>query len=69
VTTHESERDFGGITMLFSIAPLSAVQLENSGVMSLKFCSNSCVITNPYFVGHSWMRLELILSLKIYIGS
>jgi hypothetical protein len=25
VTTHKSERDFGGITLLFSIAPLSDV--------------------------------------------
>jgi hypothetical protein len=29
VTSHETERDCGAITLLFSIAPLSNVQLEN----------------------------------------
>jgi hypothetical protein len=37
VMSYESERDFGVITLLFSVAPLLGVQLENSGVMLLKF--------------------------------
>jgi hypothetical protein len=41
VTSHESKRDFGAITLLFSVAPLSGVQLENSEVMLLKFHSDS----------------------------
>jgi hypothetical protein len=53
VMIHESERDFSGITLLFSIAPLSGVQLENNGIMQPKFCFDSCVITIPSFVGHS----------------
>jgi hypothetical protein len=53
VTSHESERDFGIITLLFSVAPLSGMQLENNGVMLPKFCSDSWVITNLCFVDHS----------------
>jgi hypothetical protein len=59
--SHEYERDFGVITLLFFIAPLSNVQLENSGVMLPEFCSDSLLITNPYFVGHSWVGLGPIL--------
>jgi hypothetical protein len=33
VTSHESERDFSTITLLFSVAPLMGVQLKNNGVM------------------------------------
>jgi hypothetical protein len=44
VMRHESERDFDIITLLFSVAPLSGVQLENSGVMLPKFCLDSWVI-------------------------
>jgi hypothetical protein len=62
--SHESERDFGVITLLFFIAPLSDVQLENSGVMLLKFHSDSLLVTNPYFVGHSWVSLGHILSYR-----
>jgi hypothetical protein len=64
VTSHESERDFGVITLLFSVAPLSGVQLKNNGVMLPKFRSDSWVITNPCFVGHSWVGLGLILSYR-----
>jgi hypothetical protein len=64
VTIHESERDFGDITLLFTVAPLSGVQLENNGVMVLKFHSDSCIITNLCFVDHSLMGLVLILSYR-----
>jgi hypothetical protein len=64
VMTHESERDFNGITLLFSVALLSDVQLDNSGIMLSKFYSDSCVITNSCFVVHSWMDLGLILSYR-----
>jgi hypothetical protein len=57
VMTHESEQDFGDITLLFSVAPLSGMQLENSGLMLLKFCFDLCVVTNPCFVSHSWVGL------------
>jgi hypothetical protein len=57
VMSHESERDFDVITLLFSVAPLSGVQLENNGVMLLKFRSDSWIITNSCFVGHSWVGL------------
>jgi hypothetical protein len=40
VMSHESERDFGVITLLFFVAPLSDVQLENSRVMLPKFHSD-----------------------------
>jgi hypothetical protein len=59
--SYEFEREFGVKTLLFSIAPLSGVQLENSGIMLLKFCSNSLLITNPCFVDHSWVDLGPIL--------
>jgi hypothetical protein len=62
VMNHELEQDFDSITLLFSVAPLSSVQLENNGVMLLKFHSDSCVVTNPCYVGHSWVDLGLILS-------
>jgi hypothetical protein len=64
VTSHESERDFVVITLLFSVAPLSGVQLENNRVMLLKFRSDLWVITNPCFVGHSWVGLGPILSYR-----
>jgi hypothetical protein len=64
VMNHEFEQDFGIITLLFSVAPLSGMQLENSGVMLPKFCSDSWVITNLYFVGHSWVSLGPILSYR-----
>jgi hypothetical protein len=64
VTSHESERDFSVITLLFSVAPLSGVQLENSGVMLPKFHSDSLLITNPCFVGHSLVGLGHILSYR-----
>jgi hypothetical protein len=64
MTSHESERDFGIITLLFSVAPLSGVQLENSGVILPKFHPDSWVITNLCFVGHSWMGLGPILSYR-----
>jgi hypothetical protein len=47
VMSHESERDFGAITLLFSVAPLSSVQLENRRVMLPKFRLDSLLITNP----------------------
>jgi hypothetical protein len=49
--SHEFEQDFSTITLLFSVAPLSGVQLENNGVMVPKICSDSLSITNPCFVG------------------
>jgi hypothetical protein len=55
--THESKRGFSSITLLFFVTLLSHVQLENNGVMLSKFCSDSCVITNPCFVGDSWVSL------------
>jgi hypothetical protein len=57
VTTDDSEQDFGVITLLFSIAPLLGVQLEKSRVILPKFHPDSCVITNPCFVSHSWEGL------------
>jgi hypothetical protein len=62
--SHESERDFDVITLLFSVASLSGMQLENSRIMLPKFCSDSLLVTNPYFVGHSWMGLGHILSYR-----
>jgi hypothetical protein len=62
--SHECERDFGGITLLFSVAPLSGVQLKNIGVMLPEFRSNSLLATNPCFVDHSWMGLGPILSYR-----
>jgi hypothetical protein len=64
VMSHKSERYFGVITLLFSVAPLLGVQLENNGVMLSKFHSDSCVITNPCFVGHSWVGLGPIFSYR-----
>jgi hypothetical protein len=61
---HEYERDFGAITLLFFIAPLSDVQLEKSGVMLPEFCSDSLFITNPCFIDHSWVGLGPILSYR-----
>jgi hypothetical protein len=57
VTSHESERDFSVITLLFSVAPLSSMQLENNEIMVPKFHLNLLLITNPYFIGHSWVCL------------
>jgi hypothetical protein len=34
------ERNFGSVTPMFSAAPFLIVQLENSGVMLSKFCSD-----------------------------
>jgi hypothetical protein len=53
VMSHKSERDFDTITLLFSVAPLSGVQLENNGDMPPKFHLDSLLITNLCFVGHS----------------
>jgi hypothetical protein len=53
VMSHDSERDFGAIILLFSVAPLLGVQLENNGVVLSKFCSDSLLITNPCFIDHS----------------
>jgi hypothetical protein len=64
VTSHESKRDFGAITLLFFIAPLSGVQLENNRVMLPKFHSDLLLVTNPCFVGHSWVGLGPILSYR-----
>jgi hypothetical protein len=64
VMSHESEQDFGAITMLFSVAPLSGVQLENSRFMLPKFHLDSLLITNPCFVRHSWVGLGPILSYR-----
>jgi hypothetical protein len=64
VTSQESERDFGVITLLFSVAPFLDVQLENSGVMLSKFRSDSLLVTNPCFVGHFWVGLGLIFSYR-----
>jgi hypothetical protein len=64
VMSHESERDFDIITLLFSVAQLSGVQLENNRVMLPKFHSDSWVITNLCFVGHSWVGLVPILSYR-----
>jgi low temperature requirement protein LtrA len=62
VMSHECEQDFGVIILLFSVAPLSGVQLENSGIMLLEFRSESLLVTNSCFVGHSWVGLGPILS-------
>jgi hypothetical protein len=61
VMSHESERDFDAIILLFSVTPLSGVQLEHNGVMLSKFCSSSLLITNSCFFGHSWVGLGPIL--------
>jgi hypothetical protein len=53
VMSHESEWDFGVITLLFFVAPLSGVQLENNGDMLPEFRSDSLLVTNPCFGGHS----------------
>jgi hypothetical protein len=55
VTCHEFELDFGAITLLFSIAPLSGVQLENIGVMLLKFYSDSLLVTNSCSATLGWI--------------
>jgi hypothetical protein len=68
VMSHEFERDFGVITLLFFIAPLSSVQLENNGVMLLKFCLDSLLIINPCFVSHSWVGLGPTLSYRHVLG-
>jgi hypothetical protein len=64
VMSHECERDFSVITLLFSVAPLSGVQLKNSGVMLLEFRSDSLLVTNPCFIGHSWVGLGPIISYR-----
>jgi hypothetical protein len=64
VMSHESKRDFGAITLLFSIAPLSDMQLENNGVMLLKFHSDSLLVINPCFVGYSWVGLGPVFSYR-----
>jgi hypothetical protein len=64
VMSHEYERDFSIITLLFSVVPLSGMQLENSEVMLPEFRPDSLLITNPYFVGHSWVGLGPILSYR-----
>jgi hypothetical protein len=64
VTSHECERDFGVITLLFSVASLSGMQLENNGVILSEFYSDSLLITNPCFVSPSWVGLGHILSYK-----
>jgi hypothetical protein len=61
VMSHECERDFSVMTLLFYVASLSGVQLENSGVMLLEFRSDLLLITNPCFVDHSWVGLGPIL--------
>jgi hypothetical protein len=66
VMSHESERDFGVITLLFSVAPLSGVQLENSRVMLPKFHSDSWIITNPCFVGTLGWVYDLSFPIDIY---
>jgi hypothetical protein len=53
MTSHESKQDFGVITLLFSVAPLLGLQLENNGIMLPKFLSDSFLIINSCFVGHS----------------
>jgi hypothetical protein len=62
--SHECERDFGVITLLFSVAPLSGMQLESSRVMLPEFRSDSLLVTNPCFVGHSWVGLGPIISYR-----
>jgi hypothetical protein len=42
VMSHESERDFGVITLLFFVAPLSDMQLKNSRVLLSKFIQTRC---------------------------
>jgi hypothetical protein len=64
VMSHVSERDFGVIIMLFSVAQLSGMQLENNRVILPKFRSDSLLIRNPYFVSHSWVGLGPILSYR-----
>jgi hypothetical protein len=43
---------------------IAGVQLENNGVMLPKFHSDSLLITNLYFVGHSWVGLGPTLSYR-----
>jgi hypothetical protein len=62
MTSHESERDFGAIILLFSVAPLSGVQLKNNGVMLPKFYADSLLVINPCFIDHSWVGLGPIFS-------
>jgi hypothetical protein len=64
VMSHECERDFGVITLLLSVAPLSGIQLENGGVMLSEFHSDSLPVTNSCFVGHSWVGLRPIVSYR-----
>jgi hypothetical protein len=61
VTGHEFKRDLSVIILLFFIAPLSDVQLENNRVMLLKFHSDSLLVIDSSFVGHSWVGLGSIL--------
>jgi hypothetical protein len=64
VMSDEFKRDFGAITLLFSVTPLSDVQLKNNRVMLPKFRSDSLLIRNSYFVSHSWVGLGPIISYR-----
>jgi hypothetical protein len=64
MTRHVVVRNFGSITPLFSIAPFSGTQIENNGVMLLKFRSISCLIINTSSIGHSWVSLGPNLSYR-----
>jgi hypothetical protein len=57
-------RNFGSITLMFSIAPFSDVQMENIRVMLSKFCLNLCLVINTDSIDHSYVGLVHILSYK-----
>jgi len=59
-----SERDFGDITLLFSIAHFMGMQMENNRVMLLKFRSDSLLVINRCSIGHSWVGLGTIFSYR-----
>jgi hypothetical protein len=65
--SHELELNFGNITLLFSIAPFSSVQMENNMVMFLYFHLDLWLIINSCSVGHSLVDLEPLLSYRYRI--
>lgn len=55
---------FCDITLLFSIAPILSVQMENRGVMLPKYHSELWLVINPCSIGHSRGDLGPIISYR-----
>jgi len=52
------------LIMLVSITPFMGMQIENNGVMLLKFRFDSLLIINCCSIGHSWVGLGTIFSYR-----